>query len=109
MAYTRRMKGNKEMAKKQARGVKETVEKIVDAVKKIPGWLKRLQAELKQLIDRLQKLDAMIDKLDGMVVAKKATKEDKANLRLLKKQRKAMDAYKAVLEERLCRAEADRK
>lgn len=95
------------MAKKaQAKGVKETVEKIADAVKKIPAWLKRLQAELKQLIERLTKLDAMLDKLDGLVAAKKATKEDKANLRLLKKQKKAMAAYKAVLEERLCKAEA---
>lgn len=95
------------MAKKaQDKGVKETVDKIVDAVKKVPAWLKRLQAELKQLIERLTKLDAMLDKLDGLVAAKKATKEDKANLRLLKKQKKAMTAYKAVLEERLCKAEA---
>lgn len=93
-------------AQKNARGVKETVEKITEIVKKVPGWLKRLQAELKNLIDKLTKLDAMIDKIEQLLAAKKATKEDKANLRLLKKQRKAMAAYKAVLEERLCKAEA---
>ena len=96
----------KKTTKAAPRGAKETVDKIVEAVKKIPAWLKRLQAELKQLIERLTKLDAMLDKLDGLVAAKKATKEDKANLRLLRRQKKAMVAYKAVLEERLCKAEA---
>jgi inactivated superfamily I helicase len=93
-------------ARKNARGVKETVEKITEIVKKVPAWLKRLQAELKQLIDRLTKLDAMLDKLEGLVAEKMATKEDKPNLRLLKKLCKAMAAYKAVLEERLCKADA---
>lgn len=96
------------MAKKQAKGVKETVEKITDAVKKAPAWLKRLKSELEKLIEKLVKLDAMLEKLETLVALKKATKEDKENLRLLKKQKKAMVAYRDVLEERLCKAEAAR-
>lgn len=93
------------MAKKQAKGVKETVGAVVG---KIPAWLKRLQSELEKLIEKLVKLDAMLEKLETLVALKKATKEDKENLRLLKKQKKAMVAYRDVLEERLCKAEASR-
>lgn len=93
------------MAKKQEKEAK-AAGKVSEIVKKIPQWLTRLQSELKQLIDRLVKLDAMIEKLNTLVALKKATKDDKANLRLLKKQRKAMGAYEAVLEERLCKGQA---
>jgi len=78
--------------------------KVTEAVKKVPQWLVRVQAELKQLIERLEKLDAMIDKLKKLIDDKTATKEDKENYRLLSKQRKAMGAYRAVLEERVARS-----
>jgi len=76
---------------------------VASVVAKLPAFVRRLQAELKQLIDRLVKIDAAIDKLESMVGR---TKDDRCNLRMLKKQRKAMSMYRAALEERLCRAQA---
>ena len=80
--------------------------KVTEAVKKVPQWLVRVQAELKQLIERLEKLDAMIEKLKKLLDDKTATKLDKENYRLLSKQRKAMVAYRAALEERVSKANA---
>ena len=80
--------------------------KVTEAVKKVPQWLVRVQAELKQLIERLDKLDAMIEKLKGLIDNKTATKLDKENYRLLSKQRKAMVAYRDVLNERVSKANA---
>ena len=80
--------------------------KVTEVVKKVPQWLVRVQAELRQLIERLEKLDAFLEKLKKLIDDKTATKEDQENYRLLSKQRKAMGAYRAVLEERISKANA---
>lgn len=87
----------------EARGFKDVVNKVVETVKKIPAWISRLQSELKQLIDRLNKLDAELDRLQKYI-GEERTPEVKEQIRLLTKQRKAMVAYKDVLEERISKA-----
>lgn len=74
--------------------------KVTEAVKKVPQWLVRVQAELKQLIERLQKLDEFIEKLKKLIDDKTATKDQKEEYKLLCRQRKAMVAYRDVLEKR---------
>ena len=96
--------GECKCAKAEARKI--DLGKVTEAVKKVPQWLVRVQAELRQLIERLEKLDAMIEKLKKLLDDKTATKLDKENYRLLSKQRKAMAAYRAVLEERVSKANA---
>ena len=55
-------------------------------------------------IDEDDDFDTFIEKLKKLIDDKTATKEDKENYRLLSKQRKAMGAYRAVLEERVAKA-----
>ena len=74
--------------------------KVTEAVKKVPQWLVRVQAELEQLIKRLQKLDEFIEKLKKLIDDKTATKDQKEEYKLLCRQRKAMVAYRDVLEKR---------
>ena len=83
--------------------VNDVVNKVVETVKKIPAWISRLQSELKQLIERLNKLDAELDRLQKYI-GEERTPEVKEQIRLLTKQRKAMVAYKDVLEERISKA-----
>jgi len=75
-------------------------------VKKVaePQWLIRVKAELKQLVERFIKLQAFLEKLEALIKDKKATAKDKENYRLLSKQKKAMESYKAILEERIAKA-----
>lgn len=87
----------------EALGFKDVVNKVVETVKKIPAWIARLQSELKQLIERLNKLDAELDRLQKYI-GEERTPEVKDQIRLLTKQRKAMVAYKDVLEERISKA-----
>lgn len=92
-------------ATKAPKGVKETVDKIKETVAtKVPAWLKRVKSELAKLVVLIEKINAQIEKFEALLALGKLAKKDKESLRLLKKQAKAMNAYKAVLEERIAKA-----
>lgn len=91
----------------EARGVQEIKEKVVDTLKKVPAWFTRVQKELAQLVERLQKLQEFLDKLSKLIASKQATKDDKENFRLLSRQKRAMEAYKAALDARVAKFEKD--
>lgn len=89
--------------KASAKGFKETVTKITE---KVPAWLRRVQSELAKLVVLIEKAQAAIEKLEAALSVGKLLKKDRETLRLLRKQVKAMNAYKAVLEERIRKAQA---
>ena len=81
--------------------VKETAK---ETIKKLPQWITWLISELEKLLDRINKVQAMIDTLAILVERGTATKEQKEELRLLQRQKRAMDAYADALKARKAKA-----